>query len=207
MTKVLVVSGAGHALAELVRPAADAVEVRPLLEVLGGSGGGADLIVLHTHAVVRELAALAALPPPRPPVLVVAPAIVPGDVLTALRSGARSILVDGQYTRADLLDAVAATARGHSRLSPVPLSVVVDHVQSRPAELGPGPFRQPLTQRELDIMELLAAGEPNAAIADRLALAEKTVRNRVSQIYLKLQVNNRTEAIVHWLSRTAPRSG
>nr|BFE63681.1 hypothetical protein GCM10020063_082070 [Dactylosporangium thailandense] len=58
---------------------------------------------------------------------------------------------------------------------------------------------------ELDITELLAAGEPDAAIAHRLALAEKTVRNRVSQIYLKLRVSNRTEAIVHWLSRTGSR--
>ncbi|HTJ32065.1 MAG TPA: hypothetical protein VL738_02425 [Dactylosporangium sp.] len=66
MTKVLVVSGAGHALAELIRAGADAVEVRPLIEVLGASGGGADLIVLHTTAAVRELAALA-LPPPRSP--------------------------------------------------------------------------------------------------------------------------------------------
>ncbi|MGI5246931.1 LuxR C-terminal-related transcriptional regulator [Dactylosporangium sp. CA-139066] len=205
MTKVLVVSGAGHALAELVRPAADAVEVRPLAEVLAAGGGGADLIVLHTTAAVRELAALAASPAPRPPVLIVTNGIVPGDVLTALRSGARSILIDGQYTRADLHDAVRATAAGHSRLSPSALSVLVDHVQSRPLEHGPGPFRQPLTRRELDIMELLAAGEPNGSIADRLDLAEKTVRNRVSQIYLKLQVNNRTEAIVHWLSRTGSR--
>ncbi|MER7275775.1 response regulator transcription factor [Dactylosporangium sp. NPDC000244] len=205
MTKVLVVSGAGHALAELIRPAADSVEVRPLIDVLGGDAPAVDVIVLHTLAPVRELAALATLPGPRPPVLIVTHAIVPGDVLTALRSGARSLLVEGQYTRADLLDAVHATAAGHSRLSPIPLSVVVDHVQSRPTELGPGPFRQPLTRRELDIMELLAAGEPNAAIAHRLALAEKTVRNRVSQIYLKLQVSNRTEAIVHWLSRTGSR--
>jgi DNA-binding NarL/FixJ family response regulator len=205
VTKVLVVSGAGHALAELVRPAADDVEVRPLVEVLAGIGAGVDLLVLHTTAAVRELAALAALPGPRPPVLIVTNGIVPGDVLTALRSGARSILVDGQYTRADLLDAVRATAAGHSRISPAPLSVLVDHVQTRPAELGPGSFRQPLTRRELDIMELLAAGEANGAIADRLQLAEKTVRNRVSQIYLKLHVSSRTEAIVCWLSRTATR--
>ncbi|WP_433055720.1 LuxR C-terminal-related transcriptional regulator [Dactylosporangium sp. CS-033363] len=205
MTKVLVISGTGHALAELIRPVADGVEVRPIVDVLGGNTPAADVIVLHTLSPVRELAALATLPGPRPPVLIVAHAIVPGDVLTALRSGARSILVEGQYTRTDLLDAVIATAAGHSRLSPGPLSVVVDHVQSRPPEHGSGPFRQPLTQRELDIMELIAAGEPNAVIAERLALAEKTVRNRVSQIYLKLQVNNRTEAIVHWLSRTASR--
>jgi DNA-binding NarL/FixJ family response regulator len=62
-------------------------------------------------------------------------------------------------------------------------------------------------RREHEIMELIAAGEPNAAIAGHIDLAEKTVRNHVSQIYLKLRVNNRTEAIVQWLSRTERRSG
>jgi DNA-binding NarL/FixJ family response regulator len=209
--RVLVISSTGNTLAELLRPCAGALEVRPLLHVLNGGRIDADLVVLHTHAPIRELTALATLPPPRPPVLVVAYALVPGDVVPMLRAGARSLLVEGQYTRVDLLEAARATADGHSRLSPVPLSIVVDHVQHRTADSHrsshPAMLHQPLTRREHEIMELIAAGEPNAAIAVRLALAEKTVRNRVSQIYLKLRVNNRTEAIVQWLSRTERRSG
>ncbi|GAA4263311.1 LuxR C-terminal-related transcriptional regulator [Dactylosporangium darangshiense] len=201
VTTALVLGGAGHKLAELIRPAVDNVEVRRLADVLDGDGAGANLIVLPTLAAVRELAALAALPAPRPPVLVVTPAIGPGDVLTVLRSGVRSILIEGQYTLADLLDAVRATAAGHSRLSSGPLAAVIDHVQTGPAGSWPPPTRQLLTRRELDIMELLAAGEANAAIARRLALAEKTVRNRVSQIYLKLKVNNRDEAMLWWAGR------
>ncbi|MGI5240215.1 LuxR C-terminal-related transcriptional regulator [Dactylosporangium sp. CA-139066] len=201
MATALVIGGAGDALAELIRPAVQRVEVRRLAEVRDGDGAAANLIVLPTPAAVRELAALAALPAPRPPMLVVTPAISPAEVLTVLRSGVRSILVDGQYTLADLLDAVRATAAGHSRLSPGPLAAVVDHVQTRPVEMGPDPARSILTPRELDIMELLVAGEANGAIAERLALAEKTVRNRVSQIYLKLRVSTRDEAVLWWVGR------
>ncbi|HTI21842.1 MAG TPA: response regulator transcription factor [Kutzneria sp.] len=198
MTTAIVVSGALPGLAELIRPAVDRVELRRLADLHDGDGVGANVIVLPTLAAVRELVALAVLPAPRPPVLVVTPAIVPGDVLTVLRSGVRSILVEGQYTRADLLDAVRATAAGHSRLSAGPLAAVVDHVQTRPAA-EPEPGRQLLTRRELEILELIAAGESNVVIAQRLALAEKTVRNRVSQIYLKLRVGNRNEAVLWWL--------
>jgi DNA-binding NarL/FixJ family response regulator len=51
-----------------------------------------------------------------------------------------------------------------------------------------------LTQRECEILALLAEGLSNHAIADRLSLAEKTVKNRLSIIFDKLQVDNRTQA-------------
>jgi DNA-binding NarL/FixJ family response regulator len=191
----------GHALGELIRPAVDSVVVRQPAELVGGDGAGVNLVVLTTPDTVTDLAALAVLPRPRPPVLAVTPAIGPGEVLTVLRSGVRSILVDGQYTRSDLLDAVRATAAGHSRLSPGPLAAVVDHLQ---AGFGVEPARPVLTPRELDIMRLLVTGEANPAIARRLALAEKTVRNSVSQIYLKLGVSGRGEAVVWWMSRVDP---
>ncbi|MFC7641220.1 LuxR C-terminal-related transcriptional regulator [Streptosporangium lutulentum] len=53
-----------------------------------------------------------------------------------------------------------------------------------------------LSSRERDILDLLAAGRSNAAIAARLALSEKTVRNNVSNIFAKLQVADRPDAIV-----------
>jgi DNA-binding NarL/FixJ family response regulator len=198
VTTALVVGGAWPALAELIRPAVDRVELRRIADLHDGDGVGANVIVLPTLAAVRELRALAVLPAPRPPVLVVTPAIAPGDVLTVLRSGVRSILVEGQYTRADLLDAVRATAAGQTRLSAGPLAAVVDHVQTGPVG-GAEPDRPLLTPRELEILELIAGGETNTTIAQRLALAEKTVRNRVSQIYLKLHVDNRDGAVLWWL--------
>jgi DNA-binding NarL/FixJ family response regulator len=53
-----------------------------------------------------------------------------------------------------------------------------------------------LSTREHDVLDLIAAGLSNAAIAERLALSEKTIRNNVSSIFTKLQVNDRPSAIV-----------
>lgn len=51
-----------------------------------------------------------------------------------------------------------------------------------------------LTEREVDVLRLVARGEPNAAIAAALRISEKTVRNHVEHIYTKIDVNNRTGA-------------
>jgi DNA-binding NarL/FixJ family response regulator len=56
-----------------------------------------------------------------------------------------------------------------------------------------------LTSRELEVLRLIAQGLRNRAIADRLVISEKTVQNHVSNIFAKLQVNDRSEAIVRAL--------
>jgi DNA-binding NarL/FixJ family response regulator len=61
---------------------------------------------------------------------------------------------------------------------------------------SPSPVLAELTDREREVLELLAAGHPNAAIAQQLFLSPKTVRNYVSSIFAKLQVTSRGEAIV-----------
>jgi DNA-binding NarL/FixJ family response regulator len=63
-----------------------------------------------------------------------------------------------------------------------------------PAGRGGEPFPE-LTPRERGVLDLIAAGLPNAAIASRLGLAGKTVGNHISSIFLKLQVATRAEAI------------
>ena len=55
-----------------------------------------------------------------------------------------------------------------------------------------------LTRREQEVVELLGAGHSNAAIARRLLLTEKTVKNHLNHIFAKLRVTNRTEAVVRW---------
>jgi DNA-binding NarL/FixJ family response regulator len=59
-----------------------------------------------------------------------------------------------------------------------------------------------LTPREFEIVDLIARGRSNHEIARRLVLSDKTVRNHVSQIYLKLQVRDRAEAVALWLGTT-----
>jgi DNA-binding NarL/FixJ family response regulator len=60
-----------------------------------------------------------------------------------------------------------------------------------------------LSAREREVMSLIAGGHTNGEIAAHLFLAEKTVKNHVRSIYSKLGVDSRTEAIAHWLARTA----
>jgi DNA-binding NarL/FixJ family response regulator len=61
------------------------------------------------------------------------------------------------------------------------------------------PLFSELTSRELEVLRLIAQGLRNHAIADRLVISEKTVQNHVSNIFAKLQVNDRSEAIVRAL--------
>jgi DNA-binding NarL/FixJ family response regulator len=157
-----------------------------------------DLIVLCSAMPSRDVRALAG--PGLPPLLVIARSLRPDEVVPALRAGAVSLLVDGEYTRAELLDAIQGTLRGHSRLSPLALTTVVRHLR-RP-EAAPRRFElSSMTRREREILELLSSGRSNGDIADELRLAEKTVRNAVSRIYKKLRVRTRAEAMVAWLGQ------
>jgi DNA-binding NarL/FixJ family response regulator len=116
--------------------------------------------------------------------------------LTALRDGASGYLVKG--TDPDRLEhALRAAAAG---------DVVLDHDMARAVtdlavtrRRGPGGVRRPfaeLTDREYDILELVAQGLDNQAIARRLVLSPKTVRNHVSNVLTKLNVTDRSHAIV-----------
>jgi DNA-binding NarL/FixJ family response regulator len=64
------------------------------------------------------------------------------------------------------------------------------------APAAPPPAFPQLTEREREVLDLVAQGRPNAAIAARLSLSEKTIRNHVSNILTKLQVADRAQAIV-----------
>jgi len=128
-----------------------------------------------------------------------------------LRGGARGYLIHGEFDPPELLRAVRAVASGHGWLSPRSASVTisalrdeaarerdkVDHVE----QIRLLRQRFSLTQREQDVMGLLCAGHSNAAIARRLLLSEKTVKNHLNHILTKLQATNRTEAVLRWSGR------
>jgi len=124
-------------------------------------------------------------------------------VLTALRDGARGYLVKGagpdqveQAVRAVAADDVVLNhelARAVSQLA---------HVRARAAPSHPFPE---LTRRELDVLELIAQGLDNHAIARRLVLNPKTVRNHVSNVLAKVHATDRSHAIV--LARRAGLGG
>lgn len=114
-------------------------------------------------------------------------------VLGMMRAGAEGYLLKDEDP-AVIADGVRAVARGQ-----VWLSEVVGRTISQELERGiPGRWQTPaevLTQRELEILGLLAAGRGNDQIAEELKIAEGTVRNHVSSIYSKLAVGSRAEAV------------
>jgi DNA-binding NarL/FixJ family response regulator len=113
------------------------------------------------------------------------------SVFAALRAGARGYVLKGT-DEDDLLRAIRSVARGEAIFSPSIASRVLTYF-SRPA---PTPLFPMLTEREREILVLIAQGKNNPAIARELFLSPKTVANHVSNIFAKLQVADRSEAIV-----------
>ncbi len=116
------------------------------------------------------------------------------SVFTAMRAGARGyVLKDAD--KEDILRALFAVGRGEAIFSPEVATRIVDFfAASHPA--APRQAFPSLTEREREILYLVAKGEPNAEIATRLSLSAKSVSNYVSNILGKLQVADRAAAIV-----------
>jgi DNA-binding NarL/FixJ family response regulator len=127
-------------------------------------------------------------------------------VSAAIRAGASGYLVHGRFTPEELERAVTDLAAGHNVISPAVVSVVFDALREGPGvekKTGPGA----LTERESEIMNLLAQGRSNGAIAGELFISEKTVKNHINRIYAKLGVANRAEAIAAHLGVAGRNEG
>lgn len=116
-------------------------------------------------------------------------------VFAAMRAGARGYLLKGA-NQAEIVRAITAVAQGEAIFGPAIARRVADFFDGPPAPAQIVAFPQ-LTAREREILGLVAAGRPNAQIAATLHLSPKTVRNNVSNIFTKLHVADRAEAIVH----------
>jgi DNA-binding NarL/FixJ family response regulator len=115
-------------------------------------------------------------------------------LLAALRAGARGYLLKGANQR-EIVRAVTAVAEGQAIFGPAIAARVAELFSAPPQQAAQGPFPQ-LTAREREILDLLAAGRSNQQIAAALFLSPKTVRNAVSNVFAKLHVADRAEAIV-----------
>jgi DNA-binding NarL/FixJ family response regulator len=116
------------------------------------------------------------------------------SVFAAMRAGARGYLVKGA-DGPEVLRAITAVAGGEAIFGPSVARRVLGYL-TRPLSAQDDKVFPDLTAREREVLDLLAAGLGNAAIATRLSLSPKTVRNLVSSIFAKLQVADRAEAIV-----------
>ena len=111
------------------------------------------------------------------------------QVLRALKAGARAFLLKS-LVRKELLDTIRAVHAGKKRMSPEVAADLADHA-----------IDDALTSREIDVLRLIAGGNANKLIADRLSITEETVKGYVKNILSKLGASDRTHAVTIALKR------
>jgi len=116
------------------------------------------------------------------------------SVFAAMRAGARGYIVKGVNPE-EMLRAVRAVGSGEAIFSPAIAARLIEFFTAPRPPVPPQTFPE-LSEREREILDLIAQGASNAAIASRLVLSPKTVRNYVSNIFSKLQVADRAHAII-----------
>jgi DNA-binding NarL/FixJ family response regulator len=122
-------------------------------------------------------------------------------IIHAIQAGANGYLLKGA-PREEIFHAIRLAMEGGSLLQPVVASKLLRHVGGRPQSnepitrlAGPMAHIEELTERELEVLRLLAQGMPNKEIAAHLVISERTAKFHVSSIMSKLGATNRTEAV------------
>jgi DNA-binding NarL/FixJ family response regulator len=177
-------------------------------DVVGEAGTGAeavtaaealqpDVVVMDLHMpelngieATRQIAARS----PHIGVLVLTMFEDDDSVLAAMRAGARGYLLKGADPD-DIVRAVAAVGSGEAIFGPDIARRVIEHFTMPRASYASEAFPE-LTEREREVLELVAQGHNNAWMARHFTLSQKTIRNHVSNIFTKLQVADRAQAIV-----------
>jgi two-component system, NarL family, response regulator LiaR len=107
-------------------------------------------------------------------------------IVGAVQAGAKGYLLKGA-PRDEIFKAIRVVSQGGSLLQPVVASKLMQHISAQPGES--------LTEREADVLQLLAQGKTNKEIAAALVITERTVKFHISSILGKLGAGNRTEAV------------
>jgi DNA-binding NarL/FixJ family response regulator len=164
-----------------------------------------DVVIMDLHMpgmsgieAIRQIAAIA----PLTRVLVLTISDNEEDVLNAILAGACGYLLKDASVD-ELIRGIEAAAVGESLVSPAIAGKVLQQV--RASTVSPevaAAVRAELSQRELEVLKLIANGSDNAMIAGQLHISPKTVKNHISNILMKLQIENRIQAAVY-----AVRSG
>jgi DNA-binding NarL/FixJ family response regulator len=170
------------------------------IEVVGEAGGGAEAVSLAESlspdvvlmdlrmpgvdgvAAIREIVKRRL----RARVLVLTTYDTDREVLSAIEAGATGYLLK-DAPRDELVRAVEATARGQAFLSASVGALLMERVRS--------PEPEALTDRELEVLRLVASGATNKDIAERMFLSEATVKTHLLHVYAKLGVNDRAAAV------------
>jgi DNA-binding NarL/FixJ family response regulator len=119
-------------------------------------------------------------------------------IFEAIKAGARGYLLK-DIDEADLVDAIRAVYRGEALVNPNLAARLLDEFRRLSQATDQAGDPEDLTPGEMEILRLVAQGADNKTVAEELCLSERTVANRLSTIYQKLHVNNRTQAALHAL--------
>jgi DNA-binding NarL/FixJ family response regulator len=184
-----------------------AIDTMPGKEVVGEAGDGAeavrraaelapDVVVMDLHMPeLNGVDATRAITAAHPDVAVLVLTMLEGDdsVFAAVRAGAKGYLLKGA-DRAEIGRALDAVAHGEVVFSSSIAERVLAFFAGGRAGAAATPFPE-LTDREREVLDLVARGLTNAEIARRLVVSDKTVRNHVSNVFAKLHVAGRAEAV------------
>jgi DNA-binding NarL/FixJ family response regulator len=180
----------------------------PSMEVVGTAGSGdegvrlagelqPDVVLMDLHLPeLHGVDATRSIVHTSPHIRVLVVTMLDDDdsVFAAMRAGAQGYLLK-ESDQAEIVRAIEAVAHGEAIFSPAVARRVLGYFAAAGSTQRIQPFPQ-LTEREREVLELLARGLANPAISSRLFISPKTVRNHVSNIFVKLQVADRAEAIV-----------
>ncbi|MET7762067.1 response regulator transcription factor [Streptomyces sp. NPDC005393] len=140
---------------------------------------------------------------PQPRVLVLSASGEHADVLEAVKSGATGYLLKSASTK-ELLDAVRRTAAGDPVFTPGLAGLVLGEYRrlaGEPAPAADQPVVPQLTERETEVLRLVAKGLSYKQIAERLVISHRTVQNHVQNTLGKLQLHNRVELVRYAIER------
>ncbi|MEJ2857739.1 MULTISPECIES: response regulator transcription factor [unclassified Saccharothrix] len=204
MIRVLVVDDQ-----EMVREGFSALlDAQPDIEVVGSAGDGAagvaevrrlrpDVVLMDVRMPGTDgLTATRMLADDPVKVLVLTTFDLDDYVYEALRAGASGFLLKHSPAR-ELLEAVRVVARGDALLAPsVTKRLIEDFVKARLARPVKPAALSALTERETEVLRLVATGLSNTEIAAHLVLAEQTVKTHVSRVLMKLGLRDRAQAVI-----------
>ena len=192
------------------------LEEQDEVHVVGEAAGGAeavhivsesapDVVVMDLNMpgmtgveATRQISALA----PLTRVVVLTISDQDGDVMDAIFAGACGYLLKDASIQ-ELMQGIRAAAVGESLISPTIAAKVLRRVRSSSSQPDiERTIRAELSEREIEVLKLIANGKDNAQIAAELHISPKTVKNHISNILMKLQIDNRIQAAVY-----AVRSG
>jgi DNA-binding NarL/FixJ family response regulator len=191
------------------------LEIEPDIHVVGQAGDGSEAVrqvqALHPHVVLMDVrmpgmdgvAATHEITTRFPEVGVIILTTFDDDetVFDGLRAGARGYLLK-DVSSEQMADAVRKVAAGEALIQPRLTRKVLaefSRMASAPASTPESqtlPFQSPLTERELEVLQALAHGLSNREIAAQLVITEGTVKNHVSNLIDKLEVRDRTQAVL-----------